>query len=193
MDTGDPLALFQEWLAEAKAGEPDDATAMAVATADATGRPAVRMVLLKHADERGFVFYTNLDSPKSDDLRANARAALCFHWAKAERQVRVEGAVEPVSAEEADAYFATRPRLSQLGAWASKQSRPMAGRFELEGAVAVAAARFALGKVPRPPNWSGWRVRPERFEFWHARPFRHHDRRVFVRAADGWSAQWLFP
>lgn len=193
MEAEDPIALFQTWLADAQVSEPDDATAMAVATADARGRPSVRMLLLKHVDARGFVFYTSLDSPKCADLRQNPRAALCFHWAKAERQVRVEGAVDPVSADEADAYFATRPRLSQLGAWASKQSQPMRGRFELEAAVAAMAARFAVGAVPRPPHWSGWRVRPEKIEFWHQRPFRHHDRRVFVREDDGWRAEWLFP
>jgi pyridoxamine 5'-phosphate oxidase len=193
MPATDPIALFHEWFAVARTAEPDDATAMALATADAAGRPAVRMVLLKHADARGFVFYTNLDSPKSTDLRANPQAALCFHWAKMERQVRVEGAVEPVTDAEGDAYFATRPRLSQLGAWASKQSRPMAGRFELEQAVAAAAVRFGVGAVPRPPRWSGWRVVPARIEFWHARAFRHHDRQLFTREAEGWRAQWLFP
>jgi pyridoxamine 5'-phosphate oxidase len=193
MPAPDPLALFQEWFAEARAAEPGDPTAMSVATADATGRPSVRMVLLKHADERGFVFYTNLDSPKSHDLRANPRAALCFHWPKLERQVRVDGRVEPVSDTEADAYFATRPRLSQLGAWASHQSRPIAGRFVLEQAVAAAALRFPLGPVPRPPFWSGWRVVPERIEFWHQRPFRHHDRQRFTRDGDGWRMEWLFP
>ena len=193
MTDSDPIALFQAWFAAARATEPDDATAMALATADAAGRPAVRMVLLKHADARGFVFYTNLDSPKSTDLRANPRAALCFHWAKLERQVRIEGAVGPVSEAEGDAYFATRPRLSQLGAWASKQSQPMAGRFELEQAVAAMALRFGVGAVPRPPRWSGWRVVPERIEFWQQRAFRHHDRQLFTHGPAGWRAQWLYP
>jgi pyridoxamine 5'-phosphate oxidase len=193
MDHTDPIALFHEWFADARASEPDDPTAMALATADIAGRPAVRMVLLKHADARGFVFYTNLGSPKSADLRANPRAALCLHWAKLERQVRIDGPVEPVSDAEADAYFATRPRLSQLGAWASDQSQPMAGRFELEQAVAAAAIRFGVGAVPRPPHWSGWRVVPESIEFWHQRAFRHHDRQLFTRGPDGWRAQWLFP
>ncbi len=192
-DATEPVTLFQTWLAEAQASEPGDVTAMALATADASGRPAVRMVLLKNADERGFVFYTHCTSPKGLDLAANPRAALCFHWAKAERQVRIEGRVENVSDAEADAYFASRPRLSQIGAWASRQSQPMGGRFELEQAVAGAGLRFGLGKVPRPPGWLGYRVVPEKIEFWHARPFRHHDRRVFVRDGAAWRAQWLFP
>jgi pyridoxamine 5'-phosphate oxidase len=189
----DPFALFEEWFAAARAAEPFDATAMSVATADASGRPSVRMVLLKHADPRGFVFYTNLKSPKSLDLKANPRAELCLHWPKLERQVRIAGAVEPVSDAEGDAYFASRPRLSQLGAWASQQSQPIAGRFVLEQAVAATALRFPLGTVPRPPFWSGWRVVPQRLEFWQQRAFRHHDRRVFVRHADGWQMNWLFP
>ncbi len=189
----DPLEQFQTWFAEARAAEPFDATAMSLATADATGRPAVRMVLLKHADAHGFVFYTNLNSPKSHDLRANPRAALCVHWPKLERQVRVEGRVEPVTDTEADAYFATRPRLSQLGAWASQQSQPVAGRFVLEQAVAKAALRFPLGTVPRPPHWSGWRVVPAQIEFWHRRAFRHHDRQRFTREGGGWRAEWLLP
>ncbi len=193
MAAPDPFALFEQWFAAARATEPDDATAMALGTADPSGRPSVRMVLLKAADAQGFVFYTNLASPKSDDLRANPRASLCFHWAKSERQVRIDGPVEPVSAAEADAYFASRPRLSQLGAWASQQSQPMRGRFDLEQAVAAAALRFHVGVVPRPPHWSGFRVLPERMEFWHQRPFRHHDRQLFVRDGAGWREQWLFP
>lgn len=193
MTRSDPFSLFDEWFAAARADEADDPTAMALATADASGRPSVRMVLLKHADARGFVFYTNLESPKSADLTANPRAALCIHWAKSERQVRVDGRVERVSDTEADAYFATRPRLSQLGAWASRQSQPMSGRLELERAVAVAGLRFGIGMVPRPPHWSGWRVIPDQIEFWHQRAFRHHDRRRFVRGDGGWQAEWLFP
>ena len=189
----DPMTHFQDWMAAARATEPDDPTAMALATADGTGRPAVRMVLLKAADARGFVFYTNLESPKSVDLAHNPRAALCLHWARLERQVRIDGTVERVGAEEADAYFATRPLLSQLGAWASKQSQPMAGRFELEGAVAAAALRFIGRTPPRPPFWSGWRVVPARIEFWQQRAFRHHDRQLFVREPDGWRMQWLYP
>ena len=193
MSAADPVALFQEWFAAAQAAEPDDPTAMALATANIDGRPAVRMVLLKHVDARGFVFYTNLESPKVADLRANPHAALCLHWAKLERQVRVDGVAEPVGDAEADAYFATRPRLSQLGAWASRQSQPMAGRFELEQVVAAAGLRFGLGRVPRPPHWSGFRVVPTRIEFWQQRAFRHHDRQLFVREAGGWRTQWLFP
>jgi pyridoxamine 5'-phosphate oxidase len=193
MPVPDPIAFFQEWFADARAREKSDSTAMALATADPQGRPAVRMVLLKHVDERGFVFYTNLESPKADDLRDNPRAALCFHWAVLERQVRIAGRVGPVSAAEADAYFATRPRLSQLGAWASRQTQPIAGRFVLEQAVAVAALRFPVGVVPRPPYWSGYRVTPEVIEFWHERPFRHHDRQRFTREGEGWRHEWLFP
>jgi pyridoxamine 5'-phosphate oxidase len=189
----DPMARFVDWFAAARAAEIADPTAMALATVDTAGQPAVRMVLLKHADARGFVFYTNLESPKSIELRAHPRAALCFHWPKLERQVRIEGGVEPVGDPEADEYFATRPRLSQLGAWASHQSQPMAGRFVLEQAVAATALRFPFGAVPRPPHWSGWRVVPERMEFWQQRPFRHHDRQRFTRDGDGWRAEWLYP
>ncbi|MCX6954675.1 MAG: pyridoxamine 5'-phosphate oxidase [Verrucomicrobia bacterium] len=189
----DPMALFHTWMERASCAERDDPTAMALATADPTGRPAVRMVLLKQADARGFVFYTHATSPKGLDLAANPRAALCFHWAQLARQVRVDGDITPVSDEEADQYFATRPRLSQIGAWASRQSQPMTGRFELEQAVAGAALRFGASKVPRPPNWKGYRVVPQRIEFWEERPFRHHDRRVFVREDAGWRVQWLFP
>lgn len=189
----DPIALFDDWLAAARAVEPFDVTAMALATADPSGRPAVRMVLLKHADSRGFVFYTNLESPKSIDLAANPRAELCFHWQKLERQVRVFGAVERVLDVEADAYFASRPRLSQIGAWASKQTQPIAGRFVLEQAVAAQGLKFGIGAVPRPPFWSGWRVVPAQMEFWQQRAFRHHDRRRFSRDGEGWRAEWLFP
>ena len=188
-----PIAKFHEWFAAARADEPHDPTAMALALADAEGRPSVRMVLLKHADDRGFVFYTDLRSPKSAALNARPYAAICFHWPMLERQVRIEGDVELVTNAEADAYFATRPRLSQLGAWASHQSEPMATRFELEKAVAVAAARFGVGAVPRPPHWSGWRVVPQRIEFWQQRAFRHHDRQRFSREDDAWRAEWLFP
>ena len=193
MPVPDPIAFFQEWFADARNREKSDPTAMSLATADPSGRPAVRMVLLKQVDDRGFVFYTNLESPKAVDLRNNPRAALCFHWAVLERQVRIEGRVGPVSDAEADAYFATRPRLSQLGAWASRQTQPIAGRFVLEQAVAAAVLRFPLGAVPRPPYWSGYRVTPEVIEFWHERPFRHHDRQRFTREGDGWRHEWLFP
>jgi len=189
----DPMAMFQEWFADARAAETSDVTAMALATADSLARPSVRMVLLKHADARGFVFYTNLESPKCADLHANPHAALCIHWPQLERQVRVDGHVEPVSDAEADAYFATRPRLSQLGAWASRQSQPIAGRFVLEQAVAAATLRFPFGAVPRPPYWSGWRVVPEQIEFWQQRAFRHHDRQRFTREGDHWRTEWLFP
>jgi len=193
MQLPDPMRLFQEWFAEARDGEKSDPTAMALATADSTGRPAVRMVLLKHADSRGFVFYTNLDSPKADDLRSNPRAELCLHWPLLERQVRIAGAVETVGEAEADAYFSTRPRLSQIGAWASHQSRPMNGRYELEQAVAKEGLRFGVGAVPRPPFWSGFRVVPTQIEFWHQRPFRHHDRQRFTRIGTVWHHEWLFP
>jgi pyridoxamine 5'-phosphate oxidase len=193
MQLSDPMRLFQEWFAEARDREKADPTAMALATADATGRPAVRMVLLKQADARGFAFYTNLDSPKAEDLRSNRRAELCLHWPKLERQVRIAGAVEEVSEEEADAYFATRPRMSQLGAWASHQSKPMNGRYELEQAVANAALRFGVGAIPRPPFWSGFRVVPQQIEFWHQRPFRHHDRQRFTLVGQVWHHVWLFP
>ena len=193
MDELDPIARFHEWFAAARAAEPHDPTAMALATADSDCRPSVRMVLLKHADKRGFVFYTNLQSPKSSDLATNPRAALCIHWPKLERQIRIDGITELVTDAEADAYFATRPRLSQLGAWASRQSRPMAGRFELEQAVATAGLRYALGAVPRPPHWSGWRIVPEWIEFWQQRAFRHHDRQRFTRDGATWRGEWLFP
>lgn len=193
MSAAEPFALFDKWFAEARTAEHDDPTAMALATADSSGQPSVRMVLLKAVDARGFVFYTNLNSPKAHDLQARPRAALCLHWPRLERQVRIEGATEPVTDAEADAYFASRPWLSQLGAWASRQSEPMTDRFELEQAVAAASLRFNIGRVPRPPHWSGLRVVPDRFEFWQQRPFRHHDRRCFFRAEDGWRHQWLFP
>ncbi len=189
----DPIPLFHEWFAAARSRETTDPTAMALATANRAGRPSVRMVLLKHADAQGFVFYTNLESPKSIDLTENPHAALCLHWPVLERQVRIHGEVTPVNSGEADDYFRSRPRLSQLGAWASRQSRPMSGRFELERAVAGAALQFAVGEVPRPPHWSGWRVVPGEIEFWHQRPFRHHDRQLFTRAPDGWRLQWLYP
>jgi pyridoxamine 5'-phosphate oxidase len=193
MAEADPFHLFSQWFAAAQAAETSDPTAMALATAGGNGRPSVRMVLLKKADPSGFVFYTNLESPKARQLQENPHAALCLHWAKLERQVRVEGRIEPVSNEEADAYFASRPRLSQLGAWASRQSSPMKDRFTLEQAVSATALRFGIGAVPRPPNWSGYRLVPDQIEFWQQRPFRHHDRQLFTRGPEGWSKQWLFP
>ena len=188
-----PIQRFAQWLDLARRTEPADPTAMALATADSSGQPSVRMVLLKHADTHGFVFYTNLDSPKSRALNRNPRAALCFHWARLERQVRVEGPVEPLRPSEADEYFATRPRLSQIGAWASPQSTVMLHPLALETAVASTTLRFGTGAVPRPPNWSGWRVVPNRIEFWQQRPFRRHEREVFVRTEIAWTAHRLFP
>jgi len=188
-----PVEQFTTWLDEAaRSGEPEP-TAMALATTDAQGNPSVRMVLLKHADSRGFVFYTNLESPKAADLAANPKAALCFYWNRTGRQVRISGRTERVSDAEADAYFATRPRLSQLGAWASKQSRPMKGYYDLEQACAAFALRYPFGAVPRPPFWSGYRVVPDRIEFWLQKPFRRHERIIHVREDGGWSEQWLYP
>jgi pyridoxamine 5'-phosphate oxidase len=189
----DPFALFDEWFAEALAKEPNDANAMALATVDAAGMPDVRMVLLKGADAGGFVFYTNLESAKGQELAANPRAALLFHWKSLRRQVRVRGPVTPVTPEEADAYFATRARPAQLGAWASDQSRPLTDRMALEKKIAEVGLRFGLGKVPRPPHWSGFRVAPVAIEFWRNRPFRLHERLVFDRAGDGWTTRRLFP
>jgi pyridoxamine 5'-phosphate oxidase len=191
----DPFALFGEWLEDAKKKEPNDANAMALATADAHGAPDVRMVLLKDMSRNGFVFYSNSESRKGRQLAANGQAALCFHWKSLRRQVRVSGSVQPVSAEEADAYFATRAKDSQIGAWASDQSRPMEGRFELQSRIAKFAAKYGLGKTPRPPHWIGWRVVPARIEFWRDRPFRLHDRLEFTRPdpAAPWTTRRLYP
>lgn len=190
---GDPIALFQTWFREAIDSELKEPRAMSVATVDDDGYPDTRMLLLKDMDDRGFVFYTNMESAKAKALRNNLRAALCFYWAEIDKQVRVRGRVEIVRNEEADAYFATRPRLSQISAWASKQSRPMRGYFELEAEVAKIALRFGLGPVPRPPFWSGFRVVPEQIEFWAQKPFRRHERIVFMRAGNGWRREWLYP
>lgn len=191
--TKDPFELFDAWFEEAARDEPRDPNAMALATVDAAGRPSLRMVLLKGVDRDGFVFYTNLESQKGKELGANPNAALCFYWKSLRKQVRVTGPVTPVSEAEADAYFASRARDSQIGAWASPQSRVLQGRFDLEKAVARLAAKHAVGRVPRPAYWSGFRIGPERFEFWEERPFRLHDRLVFRREGDGWLTEKLYP
>jgi len=189
----DPHALFEEWLAEARLAEPNDPTAMALATADAEGRPSARMVLMKGHDQRGFVFYTNFDSRKGGELAANPYAALLFHWKSLRRQVRIEGPVEPVTGAEADSYFATRARDSQLGAWASDQSRPLDSRATFEARYEEVRSRFEGAEVPRPPRWSGWRVAPERIEFWSDRAHRLHERLLFTRDGEGWSEGLLYP
>lgn len=189
----EPYDQFHRWFAEAEASEPNDANAMAIASVGADGQPSVRMVLLKDADTRGFVFYTNYESRKGRQLLETRKAALVFHWKILGRQVRAEGSVETVSDEEADAYFASRQRSSQVGAWASQQSRPLETRFELEKRVAMFAAKYAIGTVPRPPYWSGFRIVPDRIEFWENKPFRLHDRLVYYRAGDGWNTEKLYP
>lgn len=189
----DPMELFSEWLAEAVAKELNDPNGMALATADADGLPDVRMVLLKDAGPDGFVFYTNLDSAKGRQLAANPKAALLFHWKSLRRQVRVRGTISAVTDAEADAYFATRARASQIGAWASDQSRPLPDRLALEKRVAEVGLKFGLSKVPRPPHWSGFRLTPHSIEFWRDRPFRLHERLVFERVEGGWTTQRLFP
>lgn len=189
----EPYELFQRWFAEAEAQEPNDPNAMALATVGADGQPSVRMVLLKDADPRGFVFYTNYESKKGRQLLETHKAALVLHWKSLGRQVRAEGTVESVSDAEADDYFASRHKSSQIGAWASQQSRPLESRFELEKRVASFAAKYAIGAVPRPPHWSGFRLMPTYLEFWENKPFRLHDRLVYRRADDGWTTEKLYP
>ncbi|EJN03021.1 pyridoxamine 5'-phosphate oxidase [Phyllobacterium sp. YR531] len=194
-EKSEPFALFDEWLGDAVKTEPNDPNAVALATVDKDGLPDVRMVLLKGFDSQGFVFYTNFESQKGVEILGSMKAAMCFHWKTLRRQVRVRGPVEVVSDEEADAYYATRPRGSRIGAWASKQSRPLESRFALEKAVAEYTARHAIGEIPRPQYWSGFRIRPTSIEFWHDRPFRLHDRVVFSRATPeaDWGKERLYP
>jgi len=189
----DPYELFDAWFAEAKAAEPADPNAMALATSTPDGFPSVRIVLLKGLDRRGFVFYTNLGSRKGEELAANPRAALGFHWKSLKRQVRIEGPVEPTTEAEADAYFAGRPRASRIGAWASDQSRPLDSRATFEARIRAFDEQYPGEAVPRPPFWSGFRLKPARIEFWQDREFRLHDRLVFTAADDGWTTERLYP
>ncbi|NQW00512.1 MAG: pyridoxamine 5'-phosphate oxidase [Rhodospirillales bacterium] len=192
-DLGTILAQFNAWLEEANGTEPAYAEAMSLATASKDGMPSVRIVLLKAVSERGFDFYTNLTSRKGRELAENPNAALCFHWKSLDKQVRVEGSISAVSAPEADAYFASRPRASRIGAWASKQSQVMTDRFEFETRIAKYTAKFNVGDIPRPDFWSGFRLEPRRIEFWQEKKFRLHDRNVFVRDGDNWHQEKLYP
>jgi pyridoxamine 5'-phosphate oxidase len=193
-EAAEPFRLFAEWLDDAVKSEPNDPNGVALATVDEEGMPDVRMVLLKGFDEQGFVFYTNFESIKGREILSSLKAAMCFHWKSLRRQVRVRGPVEIVSDAEADAYYTTRPRGSRIGAWASKQSRPLESRFALEKAVAEYTARYAFGDIPRPPYWSGFRIKPQTIEFWHDRPFRLHDRIMFSRTDAGvWEKTRLYP
>ena len=191
--SGDPIALFSQWFGEAAASEPNDPNAMALATSTPGGAPSVRMVLLKGHGPDGFTFYTNAQSRKGGELRSNMQAALLFHWKSLRRQIRIEGVVQEVSPEAADAYFASRSRDSQLGAIASDQSRPLSSRGEFLARITKVTARHLVGSVPRPPHWTGFCLSPHRMEFWMDRPFRLHDRRQFDRTEDGWSDTLLYP
>ena len=193
MSTDDPYALFAAWYAEAEKSEPNDPNGMALATATPDGRPSLRMVLLKGWDHDGFVFYTNLQSRKGTELAANQHVALLFHWKSLRRQIRIEGPAESVTAAEADAYFASRPRLSRIGAWASDQSRTLPSRATLAGRVAAVELRYPVGDIPRPPHWSGFRVRPSAWEFWQDMPFRLHDRTVYTPDGESWRSEKLYP
>lgn len=188
-----PIMLFGEWLTDATKSELNDPNALALATVDASGMPDVRMVLLKGYDERGFVFYTNFESVKGTEILSSMKAAMGFHWKTLRRQVRIRGNVEIVSDAEADEYYASRARGSRIGAWASKQSRPLESRFALEKAVAVVTAKYPIGDIPRPPHWSGFRIVPTEIEFWHDGAFRLHDRVKFVRDGEGWTKTRLYP
>ena len=195
LDASDPFSLFETWMADAEKSEPNDPNAMALASVDADGLPNVRMVLLKDFGPDGFVFYTNFESAKGNELQSSGKAALVFHWKSLRRQIRLRGPVIPVSDDEADAYFESRDRGSRVGAWASQQSRPLESRFALEKAVAKFGVKFGVGKVPRPDHWSGFRLTPVEFEFWHDRPFRLHDRLTFRREqmSDDWQRSILYP